>query len=193
MVTLPGTPVARFLRLDSGTLDVRAENGFGLLYQEVPGNDRGKRQLSWRWLVEQAPTASDLRRKGSDDRPIAIHVWFGEEDEQRGIWRSLGRTAASLLGLPPSGKVLTYVWGGTGVRGDTFANPHLDSEGFIVVLRPGTSPTGTWFFERVDVATDFPRVFKEVAPPVRFLAISADSDDLGGTSIARVADLAFGD
>ena len=77
----------------------------------------------------------------------------------------------------------------SGMRGDRLENPYLQENGRLIILRPGRTPNGQWFAESVDIAADFKRAFGYDAPPPRFIAISADTDDKRGVSMAAVTDL----
>ena len=98
---------------------------------------------------------------------------------------------AAIFDVPMRGRVLTYVWGGKGRRGDTIINPYIPSDGTMVILRSGDAPTGQWFTEQVDFATNFERAFNTRAPAPAYVAVSADADDTIGQSLALIADIAF--
>lgn len=141
-------------------------------------------RLSWRWRVTSGPGATDLARRGGEDRAIAVHVWYPAGDE--GFLAGLGRR---LAGLPAVGRAVSYVWGGDRPAGTILDNPFLDDAVQIVVEPAGT---GGWRRVTADVAADYRRAFGE-APPSRprFLAVSGDTDDTGGFLDVAVADLAF--
>lgn len=190
LVTRPGVRAAAFDQKDAATLEVRSEGGFGLLYREIPSDQRVMGRLSWEWRLDATFPPTDLRSKGGDDRPLAIHLLFPEEDGSFGVLTTFKGSLGRLLGLPPGGRAVTYVWGGDHAVGETFANPYAD-QAFMIVLRGGDAPTGRWFREQVDIASDFERLFGRPAPAAAFVAISTDGDDLGGTSIGYVANLGF--
>jgi hypothetical protein len=190
LVTRPGIRAAAFEQKDAATLEVRSEGGFGLLYREIPSDQRVMGRLSWEWRLDATFPPTDLRSKGGDDRPLAIHLLFPEADGSFGLLTTFKGSLGRLLGLPPGGRALTYVWGGDHAVGETFVNPYAD-QAFMIVLRGGDAPTGRWFREQVDIASDFERLFGHPAPAAAFVAISTDGDDLGGASIGYVANLGF--
>ena len=102
------------------------------------------------------------------------------------------RFATRVFAAPLSGKVLTYVWGGTRPRGSLLANPHLNPDGRIIVLRSGDGTTGLWQEEEIDFVADFRKAFGYIPPAPAYLAISVDSDDTASRSRGAVADLVFG-
>jgi hypothetical protein len=188
---LDGVPPTRFEIREPGRIDVSAERSFGLLYRPVEEGDGSKPLLQWRWRVDRAIAATDLSARGSDDRALAVHVWFPDPDSTF-LRRAAHWFLRSLAGAPPTGKVLTYVWGGSGRRGEMLANPHFPEDGVLVLLQPGTPPTGQWLMENVDLARDFQRWFGRPMPQAAFIAISGDTEDTGSASAGAVADLAFG-
>lgn len=190
--TRMGVPAARFERQGDGAIEIAADSGFALLYRRIADEETGARILRWRWRVDVSTPPTDLSRRGADDRPLAVHVWF--PDEEASFFRRIGQgLAGSLRGIPLRGKVLTYVWGGIDHRGDQIPNPYLDADGVIITLRPANTATGLWYAERVDLAADFERAFGHAPPKPSHLAISADSDDAGGHSVGIIADLTLAD
>ena len=190
VLTLPGKAATRFTGRSDGAIEVTAADSVAFLYRPVSDRDRKKRQLSWRWRVERTMPATDLSRIGQDDRPLALHVWF--PDEQAGIMGRLGAAFAGIFDVPLPGKVLTYVWGGTGRRGDRLANPHMPGDGTMIILRSGDSPTGRWFTEQIDFAADFERAFNYKSPAPSYIAVSGDADDTRAQCVALIAEIAFG-
>ena len=189
LLTLPGKAVTRFSGRGDGAIEVVADDSVAFLYKPVPAADGGKRRLRWRWRVEESAPPSDLSEKGADDRPLALHLCFPDETEPASFWQGLGRALARTFHRPLSGKVITYVWGGTQPRGTKLANPHFESKGVIIVLRPGDEATGRWFTEEIDYAADFEMAFGYRPPPLAYLAISADSDDRTGRMSSVIADI----
>ena len=192
VLAFPGKAETRFVGRPDGVIEVTAENSVALLYHGATPAQARKRYLSWRWRVDQTMPPTDLSLKGYDDRPLAVHVWFPYEPDRLGWWQRLTRaTIAPIVGVPVFGRVLIYVWGGTGVRGDTLVNPYTGPDGVMFILRPGNAPTGRWFDEKVDIAADFERAFDYPAPAPTFIAVSADADDTKSRSVALIADITF--
>ena len=192
VLAFPGIAPSRFVVDDDGRIEVLAENSSGLLYRMILPTERHRPFLTWRWRVDEATAPSDLTRKGADDRPLAVHLWFPMPPERRSLWQRLGDTVKTeILDIPLTGRVLTYVWGGTRARGDKMANPYLEGRGVMIVLRDGHAPTGQWFMERIDYARDFEMAFGTPPPSPSFIAVSGDADDTWGRSAGTVANLAF--
>ena len=192
VLAIPGKDETRFVGLPDGAIEVRAENSAAFLYREVPPTEGQNQRLSWRWRVDEAMPPTDLALKGSDDRPLALHVWFPADPDRTSWWRRLPRVALGLvIDAPLPGKWLTYVWGGIGDRGDSLVNPYFGPDGVIYILRSGDVPTGRWFSETIDIAADFENAFGYPAPAPIYIAISADADDTEGSSVAVIAHIRF--
>ena len=74
--------------------------------------------------------------------------------------------------------------------GVPFANPYYDG-GAIVVLRGGEASAKTWYGETRDIAADAARAFASPPRPatLRYIAVSADTDDTATSGRARIAGL----
>lgn len=189
-LTVPGKTPAIYKLTDDGELEARSEAGVSILYRTLAPEERNSRVLTWRWRVDEAVPATDPAEMGKDDRDLAIHIWF-PDDEDVGFWKGVGRAVANILGIPRVGKALTYVFGGTGERHRRLVNPHHDPDGVLVVLRPTGTETGKWFHERINFAADFEQAFGKLPPKPVYVALSTDSDDTGTRTAARIAELMF--
>lgn len=188
--SLSSVPATRFTDLGDGRIDVVADSSFGLLYRSLGPEERARRRLLWRWRVDTTIPPTDLSRRGGDDRPLAVHVWFPDTDS--GLLSRFGRSLAhSLAGVPLTGKVLTYVWGGALPRETLLPNPYFEGDGVLIVLRGATDATGEWRGEAVDIAADFRRAFGRPAPAPTHIAISADTDDGRGKAAGSIDGLRF--
>jgi hypothetical protein len=189
-LAIPGKTPAIYRLTDDGDLEARSKAGVSILYRSLTPNERNGRVLTWRWRVDEAVPATDPADAGKDDRDLAIHIWF-PDDEEPGFWKRLKRTFAKVLGIPPVGKALTYVFGGTGERHRRLVNPHHEPGGILVVLRPTGTEIGKWFDERIDFVSDFEQAFGKAPPKPIYLAVSTDSDDTGTRAVGRIAELTF--
>lgn len=185
-----GAPPARFTGLADGTLMVETDAGVSLLYRALAAGDGGP-CLAWSWRVDRSTVpATDLARKGGDDRPLMILVGFPDTAAGASLSARIGRLLHG--GALPEGRVLAYVWGGREAGGRPFALPHMPVPSHARILRPADAPTRTWFAERIDLDADHRAAFGAPAPAPRYVAVAADSDDTATRSLARVAGLAFG-
>jgi len=156
-----------------------------MAYRAVPEGLWGASKASWRWSVDQSVPATDLRKKGGDDRNLAMYVVFLPEAEAQklkgaGIRKLLSSNAA---------RVLVYVWGGNHGRGKQLASPYLGNRGKTVVLR--NAGTGS-HSENVNLASDFKRAFGGAQGAVVGIAVSADSDDTKSKVRGAISGLSLG-
>lgn len=191
MVTMPGRNATRFVCAGDG-VEIEASSAVAFLYRTSQPAEAAATRLAWRWRVDAAPPATDLSQRGADDRPVAVHLVFPADGEGVNLLRRLGAAMrGAIAGAPFAGRVLTYVWGGTGEPGALIASPYMAGDGYLIVLRNGTTPLGEWMDEAVDFRADFQRAFGGDAPAPIYVAVSADTDDRGGVSRAGVAALRF--
>ncbi|WPB86446.1 DUF3047 domain-containing protein [Sediminicoccus rosea] len=186
---VPGRTPTRFVGRPQGTVVMTAESAVGFLLRPTRPDELlgGDYRLAWRWRVLAAPAPSDAATIGADDRPASVHLLFAGAGRGGGLGAALRRRLrAGLLGSAFSGRVLTYVWGGRAPPGTVSANPHIAPDGALIVLRGPEAPLRAWHDEKVDPAADYRAAFGEVAPPPTHLALSADTDDLGGVAVAEV-------
>ncbi len=175
-----------------GAIEVRSENSVSTLYRPVEVDIRERPILTWRWRVDEPAPATDLSVKGEDDCSLAVYVGFPYQAEDASLVESMKRSMVeSVAGEDAPGRVLRYVFCGRHQRGEVVASPHLGEAGFMRVLRPADRPTGEWFAEQVDLASDYREAFGEEPPNPSQLAIQADTDDTGSASRALVTDLTF--
>jgi hypothetical protein len=150
--------------------------------------------LAWRWRVDAGPPATELTRRGGDDRALAVAVGFAgfgpEADFATRAKHAAAQAAVSQARLPRS--VLTYVWGGTGREGGGgfFPSPWSAGISMLRVLQPADAPRGQWIEQRVDLGADWRAAFRggEV-PPLLELIIATDADDTGARVDAQVEDI----
>ena len=185
VVTVPNQPPARFVWQPDGSVRVTTDSAVGFLLRPTPEAAQGAR-LEWRWLVERTPPPSAPDAVGQDDRPIAVHVIFATaapDDRALGGLRRWLRGALTHEAF--AGRTLTYMWGGTLPAGTRLPNPYLPGDGHIIVLRDGSTRSGTWLPESIDPVADYTSLFGGTARPTH-LALSADTEDRGGCAVALI-------
>jgi hypothetical protein len=183
--SFPLIPAARFAARDDATLEVATDASAGILWRPLRDAQRDARSARWRWRADMAVRATDLTRRGGDDRVLSIFFVFGAP----------GDTAANVLDLlkRPTVTALAYVFGGNAARGTVLASPHMGARGRFIVLRPADATRAIWLDERVDLAIDYARAFGRAPSSLLAVAISSDSDDTAGRNRALVADLNIGE
>ena len=168
-------------RLRGNQLDVISDGTVSVIWRAVDPSMGEADRASWNWAVSQGVGATDLTRKGGDDRNLAIYFVFVDEATARNIDRS---SARKLL-TNPATRALVYVWGGAHKRGSILPSPYSNGLRTKILRGPGTGS----FAERVDLDADFRRAFGAAPGVLVGLAITADSDDTNGEIRAAISDL----
>jgi len=185
VVEFPGIAPVHFTASDNETLAIAADSAAGMLWRPLSGAMRQARVAHWRWRVDDAVAATDLTKRGADDRAIAIYFVFSE---QPGAATSPMQTLAS-----PAVTALVYVFGGDKPRGTVIASPHMGERGQFIVLRAADAPKHVWHEESIKLAPDYARAFGRKAPALIGVAISSDSDNTHARNRANVQNLAIGE
>lgn len=154
---------------NGGSLQVVSDGTVSLLWRAVPDPLRGARSASWTWAVAEGVPVTDLRRKGGDDRNLAVYFAFTDA----GTAATANPNRATALLRNPNTKVLVYVWGDDDGRGTLQDSPYLPGLKTVVLRQAGTGQHS----ERVDLAADFARAFGGPPEVLLGVGISADSDD----------------
>ena len=179
VLTFDDIPPTMFLGTQSGEIEVRSDSGSSILYRMVADDPLQVSTLSWSWQVINGLPATDLRLADGDDRVLAVHVVFAEDgfmSRLKGAFHPFAR-----------GRVITYVWGDS-VKAE-LPHPHLPDQGFMVIRKTSDYPMGKWFTETIDLKADYKRAFGKALPPVAYVAISGDADDLNAMSFGMIKDI----
>lgn len=197
-VGLPGQkfPLTRFEITKSDStpvLRLQADGSYGNLVYDMQGATvPAAASLSWRWQLERAPMGTDLRRKDGDDAPLKVcalfdmplaGMSFGEQTRLR-----LAR-AVSGEALPSA--TLCYVWDTKLAVGSALQNVYSARVRYLVVGH-GPARPGQWVAIERNLASDFMQAFGHetaVLPPLLALAVGADTDNTGATSLSYIGDL----
>ena len=185
VVTFPGITPASFKPSGASTIDVTADAAAGLLWRAVKEQKPPIAKAQWSWQVEEGVAATDLARRGKDDRALAVYFIFGASvDRAKGAMALLSSRSV---------KTLVYVFGGDKPRGSILPSPHMGERGKFIILRPADAPRRQWLNESVDLVADHVRAFGQEPSLLLAVAISSDSDDTRGLNRARLRDLRMGD
>lgn len=200
LVGLPGQkfPSTRFdiQPLEDGVaLRVRADASYGKLLLDAGSAQLApSARLRWRWRLEQGLDTSDLRRKDGDDVPAKVCALFDMALEGMSFGEQARlRMARALSGEPLPAATLCYVWDRLLPVGSIVRNVFSARVRYLVVTEGAPRP-GQWVALDRPLAADFLRAFGDetkVLPPLLALAVGADADNTGASSLALVSDLAL--
>lgn len=182
-----------FRALDAATVAIEASGTSSMLTRQLRVETSSFRCLSWRWMVDESTLpATDLARRGGDDRNLIVSLGFAADPAESGLAERLRQALARQhAGRDVPGRALLYVWGGAHPRDGWVESPYMHGAGQIRVVEPSPGPRGRWQQVSIDFVADFEARFRRRAPPVVELAIGADADDTGTRTLGRIADLTF--
>lgn len=184
IVSFPGIPPASFKASNASTLEISTDASAGLLWRPFKQHVSKPYRAQWSWRADEGVAATDLTKRGADDRVLGVYFVFGEAaDAAKGPLSLLGSSSVTAL---------VYVFGGDKPRGTVLSSPHMGSRGRFMVLRPAEARKGIWFDENVDLPEDYVRAFARMPPLLLAVAISSDSDDTGARNRAKLRDLTIG-
>lgn len=165
------------------SLGLVSNGSVSIAWSRVDRADWDVAGASWGWTVEQSVPATDLSRKGGDDRNISLYFVFVPES----IAPSLeGANIRALLGNDDV-HIIQYAWGGIHSRGQVIQSPYgPQGQGVTIALRQ--AGTGA-FMESVDLAADYARAFGGEKGALVGLAVSGDSDDTDTMIRAAISSL----
>ena len=168
-----------------GAISVESADSVSVLYHPIEVDLKATPILTWTWCAKGSVPATDITRKGGDDRALAVYVGFKPgPDEDQGFLDFV----KGLGGNVPS-TVLTYVRGATNPTGRWLDNPYTPGSGFYRVLE--SRPTGACITEQVDVVADYRAAFGRPVPEPMQLAVSSDTDDTHSRVDGEVRGLRF--
>lgn len=191
-IRFDGKAPNRFAPDKSGGITVLSDNSVSLIQMPIDVDLSETPFLSWQWQVAKPGPPSDLSIKGEDDRSLALYVAFPFIPEEATAFERVRRSVVeAFAGRQAPGRVLTYVWGGIGERGERVKSPYFGDSGMITILRPASAKAGRWFEETVDIAEDYRHIFGSDAPNPISIAIGSDSDDTSSIVEGVVSDIVF--
>ncbi|MGX9964512.1 DUF3047 domain-containing protein [Roseomonas sp. F4] len=189
-----GIAPAQFQATASGGVRVLGRGQAAFVHRPLSGQATC---LAWRWRVDAGPPATDLRRKGGDDRALSLTVGFADYGPNAGLAaRAQMAMAQAVTGdhrLPRS--ALSYVWGGTGQEAagaphGFFASPWSTAISRLRIMHPAGAQRGRWVEEKVDLGADWRAAFGGgTVPALLEVAIGTDVDDTNSPIDAQVENI----
>ncbi|MDV7145773.1 DUF3047 domain-containing protein [Tropicimonas sp. TH_r6] len=169
-------------RQSSRAVEVVSDSSVSLIWTRLPASEGATGRASWDWSVRESVPATQLTKKGGDDRNLALYFMFLPADRAEA---SRDANVRQML-RSRDARVLMYVWGGDHSRGDVLPSPYLGKRGKTIIRRP--AGTGS-FQESVDLEADFQRAFGSQKTVLVGLAVSSDSDDTASSIRATLGGL----
>lgn len=163
------------------SLSMTSNGSVSIAWTRVGQGDWGADAASWNWAVRQSVPATDLSRKGGDDRNISVYFVFVPADVAPSL---AGAGIRSLLGRDDV-RVMQYAWGGNHGRGSIIKSPYGRGGVTIPLRQAGTGSVS----ESVNLAADYARAFGGTKGALIGLAVSGDSDDTNTVIKATVSNL----
>lgn len=187
-LTFRNLPPTRFAPGAAGTIEIVADRSSSILYRATRVDPAATPRLNWRWRVDAGVRATDLAKKGGDDRSLAVLVGFAFDRAHASVGEAARHRVETMMAdTEPPGVVIFYVWGGA-EAGRTTRSPYRRNN-YVIILRAASTPTGRWLDESVDVAADYRRLTGHAPPPVVQLGLCSDSDDTNMVVRGAVSEL----
>ncbi|MDY6954713.1 MAG: DUF3047 domain-containing protein [Thermodesulfobacteriota bacterium] len=143
------------------------------LVKNTPVDLRKYPFLNWSWRIENRLDKRDEQSKSGDDYAARIYIVVS-----RGwlFWKT---------------KAISYVWANTSPKGHVWPNAFGGKNAMMVALRSADDETGTWHFEKRNVAADFQELFGEEIQTIDAVALMTDTDNSKGKVTAFYGDIYF--
>ena len=172
-------------------LRARADDAAASLRHALAIDPRATPRLRWRWKTDRVLDSADITRKAGDDYAARLYVFFDRSPAQM----SFGERIAYKLGRARYGDqlpaaALCYVWDNTQPVGTVRDNAYT---GFVkmIVATTGKAQEGQWVALDRDVAADYRRAFGAAPPRITGIAVAADTDNTGESTISYFGDIHF--
>ncbi|MFN3687877.1 DUF3047 domain-containing protein [Salinarimonas sp.] len=185
-ITFRSLAATEYEALDATSLRFDARASSSLIALRLPESAFDATRSQWRWRIDEGVPATDLARRGGDDRALALYFAFAPESEREAA--AAGRTSLRALLLSGRGRLLVYVFGGAEAPGTLLENPYMRGRGVTIVKRPADAPRGRFLDESVDLAAGHARAFGEPPGILVGVAVASDSDDTAGRNRGVLAD-----
>jgi hypothetical protein len=188
----PKTQFRTIMHEGARVLEVRADESYGNLMHDLPGQSSNGQSLSWRWRVELDNPAGDPHKRSGDDHTLAVCVMFDLPMSALPFTeRQILRAARATSGEDLATATLCYTWDERQPSGTVLDSPFTHRVRYLV-LRGAGEPLQQWQQEQRDLRTDFLKLFGDEAstvPPLLAVSVSADTDNTHGHSVALLSDL----
>jgi len=140
----------------------------------------------WRWKITDVYGKGDAKTKSGDDYPIRVYIIFRYDPNRSAGWMRAKYGAAKLIyGEYPPHSSLNYIWANREHPERVLTSTYTDRAKMILVEK-GPSRRGRWVEERVNILADYRAAFGTDPPAEAGLAIMADADNTGESTVSFV-------
>lgn len=174
-------------------LSVATDRSYGMLqHRFLQPSTAGS--LQWRWRLEKAMPQAHLERKDGDDAPLKVCALFDMPLEALAlIERTKLRIARAASGTVLPAATICYVWDAHLAPGTRLPNVYSPRVRYWV-LDSGDAQLHQWVNHSRNLAADFLALFgdeTQVVPPLLAIALGADSDNTGSSSLGLIGDVSL--
>ena len=169
----------------NSALVVQSENGISGIAYEKTIQVYETPYLEWRWRADILPEGADPRAKKTDDFALRFYVMFYSGKKLSVGDRIRYGFVKMLYGEYPPEVILGYVWTKDAFEED-YIQSRINERTRYIEATSGEKNRGTWQVHRVNIISDFRRVFGENPPETARIAIIGDSDSTGSASLGYV-------
>lgn len=163
-------------------LSMVSDGAVSIAWTRLPAAEWAAQSASWSWTVDASVPATDLARKGGDDRNLSVYFVYLPNDQAEAL---AGANIRQLLGNKDV-RVLQYVWGGNYARGTVIPSPYQVGQSTNIALRPAGTGSHS---ESVNLAADYARAFGGTPGALVGMAVSGDSDDTNSVIRAAIGNM----
>ncbi len=143
-------------------------------------------KLKWRWKVNNVYEKGDAKTKEGDDYPLRVYVIFEYDPDRVGfLERSKYNAARLIYGKYPPDSSLNYIWSNKNHSEEILPSVYTNRSK-MVLLQKGSSNTGKWITQEVDILGDYEKAFGKKPPAHATLGIMNDSDNTGEKSVSFI-------
>jgi hypothetical protein len=172
------------------TITIVSDESSSMVYRPLAPWEQQAERLLWKWRVVTDFRPTDLKEKGEDDRPVAVHLLYLPKDAEP---LSADATSSELMGMLDDSCLISFVWGGRAMKHDIIPSPHMEY-GWNIILQGIRAPIGSWRSEEVnlqEIQQEIPALAKHCQLQPSYILISGDSDDTETRTQAEVGNIRF--
>ncbi len=141
--------------------------------------------IRWRWKIMNVYKKGDMTTKQGDDYPMRVYVLFEFKADQAAFYDKVKYDMLKqYYGEYPPQAALCYIWANREEETGRTATSVFQTQTKLIALKGGNKNVGKWIEERVNIVSDFQKVFGVKPPPIATIGIMNDSDNTGEQSVS---------